>query len=305
VEHIITQSECAKLCGVSRQYIYKLVRDGKISSIAGGKVKKDEVLAYRQRPQVEAPSLVGGRYGRWTVLSDAKVGNGPQRWYCRCDCGKEATIIHGGLLNGASRSCGCLRKELLKQPRSPEIIGMRFFRLTVLSKEPYGSNPASRYLCRCDCGTEKVVYRKNLTNGAIKSCGCLRGDSARARAAVERPIQPSRTKEYSIYKGAKRRCNGKHAVGYHHYGGRGIEFRFESFQQFLDAVGPHPGPGYSLERIDNNGHYEPNNVRWATVQEQNQNKRRCGYCPHDCKACPFGAPPRDGKVRDVLVGITT
>ena len=79
------------------------------------------------------------------------------------------------------------------------------------------------------------------------------------------------TPEYNSYFGAKQRCQYKNHIGYARYGGRGIEFRFASFAQFLEEVGRKPTPEHSLDRIDNDGHYEPGNVRWATRIEQMRN----------------------------------
>lgn len=87
--------------------------------------------------------------------------------------------------------------------------------------------------------------------------------------------------ERRAYAKAKHRCTNPEAQGYHHYGGRGIEFRFESFREFVDHLGPRPTRGYSLDRIDNSGHYEPGNVRWASIRQQVNNKRNNRRLQHD------------------------
>ena len=81
------------------------------------------------------------------------------------------------------------------------------------------------------------------------------------------------SREYTSYVQAKGRCQNCKDDAYHNYGGRGIEFRFESFEQFLAELGLKPSPKHSIDRIDVNGHYEPGNVRWATHSEQQLNKR--------------------------------
>lgn len=78
---------------------------------------------------------------------------------------------------------------------------------------------------------------------------------------------------YNRYNSARNRCQNKKAPAYKNYGGRGIEFRFDSFQAYLDALGEQPGPEYTVDRIDNDGHYEAGNIRWATRKEQQINKR--------------------------------
>jgi hypothetical protein len=87
------------------------------------------------------------------------------------------------------------------------------------------------------------------------------------------------TPEWTSFHAAKKRCKPEFKAKYPDYGGRGIEFRFKSFEEFFAEVGPRPEPKfkYSLERIDNDGHYESGNVRWATKKQQARN-RRCDKC---------------------------
>lgn len=87
------------------------------------------------------------------------------------------------------------------------------------------------------------------------------------------PHGKSHTPEYHIYVGARYRCTNPKSEVWKDYGGRGIQFRFVSFEEFLAELGPRPSPEYSLDRINNDGHYEPGNVRWATASEQRNNQR--------------------------------
>jgi len=122
--------------------------------------------------------------------------------------------------------------------------------------------------CYCSCGvTNVLVSGVHLKRGAIKSCGCLQKENAH-RIFTKHGM--SRTPEYNAYMGAMRRCSSD--VDYH---GRGIEFKFTSFEQFFAELGPRP-KGKSLDRKDNDGHYEPGNVRWATAKQQRANQR----CKH-------------------------
>ncbi len=91
----------------------------------------------------------------------------------------------------------------------------------------------------------------------------------RERVRIWRADNPERV----AYKDAKLRCTNPRVVKWPIYGGRGIEFRFESYEQFFAEIGPRPSPEYSLDRINNDGHYEPGNVRWATAKEQRSNQR--------------------------------
>lgn len=101
-------------------------------------------------------------------------------------------------------------------------------------------------------------------------------------------VAQSKTPEYAAYRRARNRCLNPNAVGFKYYGGRGIEFRFTSFEQFLDAVGERPSSRHSLDRIDNEGHYEPGNVRWATPRMQVRNRRTSVYATLDGVSLSIG-----------------
>lgn len=141
-------------------------------------------------------------------------------------------------------------------------IGSKFGLLTIIAFVPRA------YRCRCDCGRVVTKKRDVLTNGKrTKSCGCL---------GINRTHGMRHTPEYRAFHHAKHRCRNPKDKSYPNYGGRGIEFRFESFEEFFAEVGPRPSTKHSIDRIDNDGHYEKGNVRWATQLEQvtNQRKRR-------------------------------
>jgi len=91
----------------------------------------------------------------------------------------------------------------------------------------------------------------------------------------------SYTPEYHAWQNAKTRCNNPRFPGYKDYGGRGIKFLFDSFEQWFEELGLRPTPDHSVDRINNHGHYEPGNVRWATDQEQHANQRPEKGDPHN------------------------
>lgn len=97
---------------------------------------------------------------------------------------------------------------------------------------------------------------------------------------MARPVEHGMigTPEYEAYNGAKQRCTNPKSKGWKYYGARGIQFRFESFVQFLLEIGPRPSPKHSLDRKENDGHYEADNVRWATKKEQMANRRYKALC---------------------------
>jgi len=128
----------------------------------------------------------------------------------------------------------------------------------------------AKWMCQCVCGTRRAVLSNALRHKKSQSCGCLRKD-------VE-PFAKTHggryTPEYTLYHNARARCRNLNHPRYADYGGRGIEFRFNSFEEFYAEVGERPTDDiYTLDRIDNNGHYEKGNLRWATLQQQNQNTR--------------------------------
>jgi len=157
------------------------------------------------------------------------------------------------------------------------LTGQKFNKLTVIEYVGKVKSGQSKWLCLCECGNNHEALGTHLKTGNIKSCGCLsRGE---ARSIASRIHGGFKTPEYGSYHAAKKRCNPKHKDKYPDYAGRGIRFKFKNFQQFLDHIGPRPEPkvNYSLERIDNDGHYELGNVKWATKLEQARN-RRCDNC---------------------------
>jgi hypothetical protein len=130
------------------------------------------------------------------------------------------------------------------------------------------------WLCVCDCGTLKQIPRGSLTSGGSRSCGCLRRQLHLRRSFRHGGSKEgARWPEYLIFRGAMARCRNKKNSHFKHYGGRGIKFLFRDFNQFINEVGMRPSPKHSIDRINNDGNYEPGNVRWATAKEQIDNRR--------------------------------
>lgn len=158
-------------------------------------------------------------------------------------------------------------------PKVIDITGHRFGKLVALSVAGSNANHATKWLCRCDCGNESVVLSDNLRRGHTTSCGCGRIVHGRFGSS-----------EYKAWCGIVARCTNPKYKEWRYYGGRGITVCPEwlaSAKAFLEYMGPRPGPGYSIDRIDTNGNYEPGNVRWADAKTQARNKRTSRYVEFD------------------------
>lgn len=166
--------------------------------------------------------------------------------------------------------------QIISKPTHPSFIdleGKVFGRLKVISYAGRHPGPGYEKLwnCVCECGTCKPkVFGSALRSGGTVSCGCYRNERIREANTTH---GVSYTPAHSAYFHAKERCESPKHHGYEYYGGRGIEFRFNSFEEFFKEIGPRPSPVHSLERKDNNGHYEVGNIKWATKLEQQRNRR--------------------------------
>ena len=138
-----------------------------------------------------------------------------------------------------------------------------FHKLTVIELSHIAKNNHAYWRCICECGNEKVIRGSDLKNGHTKSCGCINPRNGLKKHYF-----------YSIYRSQVDRCNNKNNKNYHNYGGRGIQclWTVKEACEWADN-NPKPGEGYQLDRIDNNGHYCAENVRWVTIVDNNLNKR--------------------------------
>ena len=152
-----------------------------------------------------------------------------------------------------------------------EMTGKTFGRLTILARAENSSSGKVQWSARCECGALVVVKADRLRSGMTRSCGC-----------IKREMKPrlrhgwSHKSEHTIWMSMRQRCENKNNKAYARYGGRGIVVceRWHVFENFMADMGPRPSEDHSIDRIDNDRGYEPDNCRWATRSQQVRNSRK-------------------------------
>lgn len=168
------------------------------------------------------------------------------------------------------------RDSAANSDRVSAMVGRRFGRLVVTGfADTVRRN--FRWNVVCDCGGSAIVMGYSLTGGSTRSCGCLTKERTAEQNKTLRQRRTHgkrKTPEYNSWDAMHRRCNDKKNIAYANYGGRGIRVsdRWSSFEVFLSDMGSRP-EGTSIDRINNDGNYEPGNCRWATRSQQAKNKR--------------------------------
>lgn len=206
--------------------------------------------------------IVNTLFGKWTVIAPLGRNDKGERIYsCQCKCGILKDHALGTLKLG--RTTQCKACSIRKRQQSLDLIGKTFGSWSVTGKTKNEIRNEWYYDCICKCGTTKKISGHHLKSGSTTKCHKCR----------VKTHGMSYTDTFKIWTGILRRCKNPNFKAYPRYGGRGISIcdRWLVFQNFLQDMGKRPY-GLQIDRIDNDGNYEPGNCRWVTPRENNANK---------------------------------
>lgn len=247
---------------------------GKVKNLAWHKVKNGKTKSCGCISPGRRKDISGQRQGKLVAVGPTDIKKrGYILWDLVCDCGGKHQLTVAQFTSGNTKSCGCMKYQ--GTPR--DLTGQRFGRLEVLDFSGEKTSSGNyKWNCRCDCGNLTIVSSTNLVENHTTSCGCYSKELILERSVTH---GMSSTSEYGAWKNALIRCSDSENKKYSEYGGRGIKVcdRWQwpaevGFMNFMEDMGP--SNGLTLDRIDVDGDYCPENCRWADRYTQGYNTRQ-------------------------------
>jgi hypothetical protein len=214
--------------------------------------------------------ISGKRFGKLTAIKYMYSEKGQRYWLFKCDCGREKNIRIVSVTAGKVKSCGCIaeNRRIVKDKNNLE--NKKFNNLKLIQFHHKGKG-GEYWTCVCDCGNTKIIKLSDVVGGKIKSCGCLSKKTNLIHGKSYCDLY------HSVWTGIKQRCFNEKSRDYPRYGGRGItvceEWKNDFMSFYYWAIKNGYKKGLSLDRINNDGNYCPENCRWATPKEQSNNTR--------------------------------
>lgn len=233
--------------------------------------------------------LTNRKFGKLTVISRAEnyispSGKKYSMWLCKCDCGNTKIFRGDALKSGKRTDCGCQKGNKIKESyeRLYDITGQKINMLTVLERVGSNEKQKALYKCRCDCGNIKIITAGDLKSGRVVSCGCHVKSFLDDLHEHNKIHGLSNDKLYHVWNGMMQRCYNPNCEAYKYYGERGISVCNEwhdpkTFVQWAYSSGYNPKAkrgDCTIDRINNDGNYEPLNCRWVNMKVQSSNKRK-------------------------------
>ena len=211
---------------------------------------------------VSMNDLAGMKFGKWSVLAEVGRGSKGEKLYeCKCKCGFIKNHVRSTLTRKISTQCKACR--MIELNKREDLSGKKFGSWLVGEKIKNEERNEWFYKCTCDCGTKKEIAAHQLKSNHTTKCHICRNKTHGM----------SYTDTFRIWSGILRRCTNKNVKAYPRYGGRGISVceRWLKFENFYADMGDRP-KGLQIDRINNDGNYEPSNCRWATCKENVNNR---------------------------------